>query len=87
MESSANSGVAVLPTGMAFTRRSRPVPGSPGLGRCVQERQRAVRRRHPGAVLDVLDPERHPGQRSGIAAAVEFGVDAGGGPLGLLPSR
>ena len=28
MESSANSGVAVLPTGMAPARRSRPMPGS-----------------------------------------------------------
>ena len=39
--------------------------------------RRAVRRREPGRVLQVLHPDRHPGERAGVRARGEEGVHGG----------
>jgi hypothetical protein len=45
-----------------------------GHGAPAGERQRALGRRHPGAVLEVLHADRHAGQRPGIAPRRHRGV-------------
>ena len=83
LEPIANSSRFVLPT---MTAPAAFEPGDDGgvVGRlpALEDLRRAGRRDAPGAHV-VLERDRHPGERPGIATGGDGGVDLGGGGAGL----
>ena len=64
-EPAPNSGVLVLPMITAPAARRRSTIRLSAVGHVVGEQRRAVRRPHPGGVLEVLDRDRQALQRTG----------------------